>query len=156
MRRARRAAGWALGVLLMFGDMPAVAGSGEEILSVYRQFAAAQNARDLDRIGAFFIDGPDFLWVSDGQSFWGREAVLARMASFQKAEHWQVIPDLETVHVLELTEGAALLHMPLVLEIGGAAAPSRLGFLVSILFRRDADDWRIAALLTTGNKQSKN
>lgn len=136
---------------------PATARAGEaeaeeRILETYRDFAAAQNARDLDRVGAFFIDGPDFLWVSDGQSFWGRDAVLERMGSFQRAEHWRVLPNLDVARVVKLSESTAMLHLPLVLEIGRATTPSRLSFLVSILLHKDAVDWRIAALLTTEDK----
>lgn len=132
--------------------VPAVAGTTEDVLAVYSQFAAAQNTRDVDQIGTFFIDGPEFLWVSDGRSYWGRNDVLARMASFQKAEHWQVVPALDQARVIELDAGVALLHMPLVLEIGAKAAPDKLPFLVSILFRRTGESWKIASLLTTPYK----
>lgn len=126
----------------------------ETILETYRAFVAAQNARDLKTVGGFFIDGPDFLWVSDGQPFWGREATLARMALFQGAERWRVIPDLDAARVAPLGETAAMMHFSLVLEIGRAAAPSRLPFRVSILFVEEGEgDWRIASLLTTEDKQ---
>lgn len=67
---------------------PAAAAAGEavEIRAKYRNFVAAQNARDLKTVGASFVDGPNFLWVSDGRSFWGREGLLARMGRFQLAE----------------------------------------------------------------------
>ncbi len=149
-------------VVLAFGwtialSSPAIAHLAEsdeeqQILQAYRGFADAQNRRDLAAIGAFFIDGPEFLWVSDGQSYWGRDAVLARMGSFQKAEIWRVLPGLDQATVLMMDDGAGLLHMPLVLEIGKAAAPDRLHFLVSILFRRVGERWLIAALLTTNDK----
>jgi uncharacterized protein (TIGR02246 family) len=150
VRRAGRFLALVAGALMLCA--PAFAGTREEVLDVYGAFAEAQNARDLDRIGAFFIDGPDFLWVSDGQSFWGRPAVLERMSGFQKAAVWHVVPDLEHARVVELGEGIAMLHMPLVLEIGSTAAPDHLRFLVSILFREEGDGWRIAALLTTTQK----
>lgn len=147
-------AGWVLSALagVALQCSATFAGTREEVLDVYGAFAAAQNARDPARIAAFFIDGPDFLWVSDGQSFWGREAAIARMSSFQKAAVWRVVPDLDHARVIEQGEGVALLHMPLILEIGGEAAPDRLRFLVSILFRDAGDGWRIAALLTTTQK----
>lgn len=130
----------------------ALAGTRDEVLATYQGFAEAQNARDLDRIGAFFIDGPEFLWVSDGQSFWGREATLQRMSGFQKAEVWRVVPDIDDAAVVELDDRMAMLHMPLVLQIGSKAAPDHLRFLVSILFRKEGEVWRIAALLTTTQK----
>lgn len=140
------------GALLLFGSAQAMADTRDDILTVYRGFAEAQNARDLDRIGAFFVVGPDFLWVSDGQSVWGRPDVLKRMSGFQKAEVWHVVPDLDHARVVELDPDVAMLHMPLVLELGAAAAPDKLRFLVSILFRHHPDGWKIASLLTTTQK----
>src|SRR5215217_9556114 len=55
------------------------AGTAEEIRATYEAFAAAQNAHDLKRVGALLLDSPRFLWVSDGMSVWGREAMLERM-----------------------------------------------------------------------------
>ena len=152
------ALGWC-GALAQTVQADAAAGGPdrEEILSVYEAFKEAQNARDLERVGAFFIDDPDFLWVSDGQSFYGRETVLARMGRFQKAELWRVDPDLDGARVIQVAENVAILHLTLTLEIGREAEPNALGFLVSIVFRRDddADDWRIAALLTTRDKNKR-
>jgi hypothetical protein len=42
--------------------------------------------------------------------------------------------------------------MPLRLVIGSAETPDRLDFLVTILFRSEGSDWRIAALLTATAK----
>lgn len=152
MTSAGRLLSGVTGALLLFGSVPAMADTTDEVLAVYRGFAEAQNARDLDRIGAYFVDGPDFLWVSDGQSIWGRPDVLGRMSGFQKAEVWHVVPDLDHARVVELDPDVAMLHMPLVLELGTAAAPDRLRFLVSILFRNQQDGWKIASLLTTTQK----
>lgn len=155
--------GAVLGLLLAFGGSVATAPASHadamtagvergEILAVYEAFKEAQNARDLDRIGSFFIDSPEFLWVSDGQSFYGRERVLARMGSFQRAELWRVTSELDAARVIEVADDVAILHMSLDLEIGREANATLLGFLVSIVFRRQQDDWRIAALLTTREK----
>jgi len=122
------------------------------IMDTYRRFLAAQSARDLERVGSFFTDRPDFLWVSDGQSYWGREQVLARMSGFQRADVWQVTPDLDGATIVDLGARAAMMHFPLELEIGETGTTDTLGFLVSILFREEAGHWRIAALLTTRDK----
>jgi hypothetical protein len=121
--------------LMSFGGAHEGHDGDGSIINTYRTFAQAQNARDLDRIGAFFTDRPDLLWVSDGQSFWGRDAVLARMGSFQKAEIWRVTPDLDMATVVDLGPRVAMLHFPLLLEIGRRDAPAALDFLVSLLFR---------------------
>jgi hypothetical protein len=130
----------------------AAAGPDEEVRSLYGRFAAAQNARDLAKVGALFVDSPQFLWVSDGKSIWGREATLARMASFQQAPVWVVEPDLAKAVVVPVSDGTAFLHLPLLLIIGPADAPDRLPFLVSMLCTQTPQGWRIAALFTTGDK----
>lgn len=143
-----------LAVLMSFGltASAALAGTAGEIRATYLRFAEAQNAHDRVRIGAFFIEGPEFLWVSDGKSFWGREAVLARMGNFQNSAVWRVEPELSNSTVVTLDATTALLHLPLTLVIGSAKAPDRLHFLVSIIFVRRVEGWRIAALLTTTQK----
>lgn len=130
----------------------ALGGTADEVRATYLRFAEAQNARDPGRIGAFFTDGPEFLWVSDGKSYWGREAVLARMSGFQKAAVWRVEPDLAASTLVEIAPSTVLLHMPLTLVIGSAENPDHLRFLVSILFVRPDQDWQISALLTTTAK----
>ena len=46
--------------------------TASEVRALYQRFAAAQNARDLEQVRPLLLDSPTFLWVSDGQSFWGR------------------------------------------------------------------------------------
>lgn len=129
------------------------ADTAEEVRALYERFAAAQNAHDLAAVRPLFLDSPRFLWVSDGTSFWGREEALARMAGFQKSEVWRVTPDLDRAVVVELAAGSALLHLSLALEFGPRdPGPERYRFLVSLLAVRTGEGWRIAALLTTREK----
>jgi len=116
---------------------------------LYERFYTAQNARDVAAVRETLLDSDRFLWVSNGQSFWGRETMLARMAEFQRAEIWAVTPELDRARVVELDAGAAYLHLPLTLEFGARAAPERYRFLVTALCARTEAGWRIAALLTT-------
>lgn len=128
------------------------ADTATEIRALYQAFAAAQNARDLARVKALFLDSPRFLWVSDGMTFWGREAVLQRMAAFQEAEIWRVEPDLGHAVVVPVASGVAYLHLPLALVIGDRSGPATHRFLVSMLGTETAEGWRIAALFTTAEK----
>lgn len=61
-----------------------------EVIATYNSFAAAQNARDLGRVKELLLDSPSFLWVSDGKSVWGRDALIARMSTFQTLDVWRV------------------------------------------------------------------
>lgn len=126
--------------------------TSEEVRALYRRFVTAQNARDLDGVGAQLIDSADFLWVSDGQSFWGRKATLDRMNGFQQADIWRVEPDLQRARVVEVASASAYLHLSLDLVIGAAAKPDRITFLVSALCVRTTQGWKIAALFTTTAK----
>jgi ketosteroid isomerase-like protein len=143
---------WSMWMLLAFAIlMPtfARADTRTDVLAVYNAFAAAQNARDLVRIKAALLDSPDFLWVSDGKSVWGREALLERMSRFQTLEVWRVEPLLDRARVVEVAADVAYINMPLDLHLGTTSAPTVTRFLVSILCRKTAEGWRIAALFTT-------
>jgi ketosteroid isomerase-like protein len=131
---------------------PAQASVADEVRAVYDQFAAAQNARDLAKVKTFLVDSPKFLWVSDGMSFWGPDALVKRMAEFQLAEVWHIDPDLANAAIVEVDDAAAYIHMPLALTIGLKAKPDVIHFLVSILCVKQSQGWRIAALFTTTEK----
>lgn len=142
----------ALALFSLLRVAPARAGDAPEaeIRALYERFAAAQNARALDAVRPLFTDSPRFLWVSDGMSFWGRDAVLERMASFQTYEIWRVEPDLARATVVPVSPDVAYLHLPLSLTLGARTpGPERFGFLVSVLCVRGEQGWRIAALFTT-------
>src|SRR6266851_2386177 len=144
-------------VTLLAGAVPAQAADDPASASrlVYQRFVAAQNAGDLAAVEAILLDSPNFLWVSDGMSIWGRAATLARMALFQQAEIWHVDPDLAKAVTVPLDDKTAFLHLPLVLAIGSkAGGVDRVKFLVSVLCVETAQGWRIAALFTTGDKTS--
>jgi ketosteroid isomerase-like protein len=128
------------------------AAPADEVRALYGRFLEAQNARDFARVRSVLLDSLKFLWVSDGISVWGPDALVKRMSLFQKAEVWRVEPDFAAAVAVEVDGGAAYLHVPLALEIGPAAGPDRLRFLVSVLGVETGKGWRIAALFTTTEK----
>jgi hypothetical protein len=142
----------ALALFLLMAPPAAAADPVGAVRALYQQFAAAQNAHDLAAVRPLLLDRPEFLWVSDGQSFWGPDAVLARMASFQQAEVWRVEPDLSRAVAVPVRDGVAYLHLPLVLVIGSKTRPDRLRFLVSMFGVDTQTGWKIAALFTTTEK----
>lgn len=142
----------ALAIAVTLGG-PALAGPQEEVRALYETFAAAQNARDLEGVRAVLSDSPDFLWISDGRPVWGREAMLDRMAGFQKAEVWRVEPAYDASRVVLLDDDTVVFHIPLVLVLGSAADPARLKWLVEVLCQKGPDGWRIAGLFTAEDKR---
>jgi ketosteroid isomerase-like protein len=139
----------ALFAAVLGGGTAAKADPSDEARAIYRQFAVAQNMRDLEMVGALLLDSPNFLWVSDGKSIWGHDAALKRMALFQEARIWHVEPELDKSVAVEIGADTAFLHLPLELTLAfSAAEPERLRFLVSVLCVRTPEGWRIAALFT--------
>ncbi len=139
-------------IVASFTASAARADPATEVRAVYGRFVAAQNAHDLAGVRSVLLDSPQFLWVSDGRSVWGREDTLARMAQFQKAPVWRVEPDLGAAVAVPLSADTAYLHLPLTLVIGDEPMPDRLRFLVSVLGVATPQGWRIAALFTTTQK----
>ena len=126
--------------------------TSKEIRDLYTKFYTAQNARDLDKVALEIAAAPEFLWVSDGKSIWGRQVAIERMRTFQQAEVWRVDPNLQAAKVVEASKKTAYLHLPLDLVIGTAASPDRIHFLVSALCVKTTQGWKIAALFTTTAK----
>jgi uncharacterized protein (TIGR02246 family) len=143
----------ALAVTVLFAGS-AVAEPTDEVRALYEQFVVAQNARDLDRVSALFLSSPQFLWVSDGMSIWGRDATLKRMSLFQQADVWHAEPNLSKSVAIAIDSHAALLHLPLVLTIGPKDRPEKFGFLVTVLGVETVEGWRIAGLFTTTDKSN--
>ena len=138
---------------LAMSAAPAGAGTAEELRALDARFLAAQNAHDVAAVRPLLADGPRFLWVSDGQSYWGPDALVERMAIFQQSEVWIVKPALDRAVAVPVGEHAGYLHLPLVLDIGPREpGPSHLHFLVSVLCVETPSGWRIAALFTTTEK----
>ena len=148
-----RALRFALAVVAAVLPLAAAASPADEMRALYERFYTAQNAHDVEGVRATLLPSERFLWVSDGQSFWGAETMLERMSLFQQAPVWEVVPGLAVAEAVEVGSDAAYLHLPLVLRIGPTGTPDELPFLVSVLGVATADGWRIAALFTTTAKQ---
>lgn len=132
---------------------PVHADPQQDIRALYDEFVAAQNAHDIDAVRALLSDRPDFLWISDGRPVWGREAMLDRMAEFQKAEVWQVVPEYDSSQVILLDDDSAVFHLPLLLILGSKEKPAQLPWLVEVICQKESDGWRIVGLYTAQDKR---
>ena len=117
--------------------------SGRRGANRLREVPGGENARDLQQVRSVLWDSPKFLWVSDGRSVWGPDALVERMSQFQRAEVLRVEPDLAKAVPVELSGTTAYLNLPLVLTIGSNAKPDRLRFLVSVLGIETSEGWRM-------------
>ena len=121
-----------------------------EARALYNRFVAAENANDFDAVRSVLLDSPEFLWVTNGLSIWGREAAVRRMTDYHTAEVWHIQPENARAVAVEVSPAASFLHVPLELSIGSKAdGPDHFHFLVSALCVATPQGWRIAALFTT-------
>ena len=121
-----------------------------EARALYGRFVAAENASDFDAVRSVLLDSPQFLWVTNGLSVWGRETAVRRMADYHTAEVWHIQPDDANAVAVEVNPATSFLHVPLELSIGSKAdGPDHFHFLVSALCVATPQGWRIAALFTT-------
>jgi ketosteroid isomerase-like protein len=143
-----------LGVAAMLMTAGVRADPATEVMDLYRSFATAQNRLDTKAVRALLWNSPDFLWISDGRPYWGPDAMIERMAHFQKAGVWRVEPDYTAARVVSIDANAAYVHVPLQLVIGAKENPTRLKWLVEVLCRKTDSGWRIAGLFTAQDKRS--
>ena len=131
---------------------PAFAGRLRRCATSIRRFAAAQNAHDLAAARPL-LHSPDFLWVSHGQSFWGRDAVLARYGLFKKAEIGAGAATLPRARAVVVSlRHVAVPHLPLVpASVPGGPGLGRRSWL-SALASAPTRAGNIAALFTTSRK----
>lgn len=128
---------------------PLRAAPPEDARALYARFVAAQNAHDFDAVRATLLDDDRFLWITNGLALRGPEAAIARMRGFHGNAVWRIDPVWARAQAIEPGPGTVVLHVPLVLTVGRAAAPDRYRILVSALCVEGAGGWRIAALFTT-------
>ena len=138
-----------LTLLGLLAITPAQAGPAEEARALYARFVAAQNGHDFDAVRATLLEDDRFLWITNGLALRGPDAAIARMQGFHANEVWRIDPVWSRAQAIEPAPGTVVLHVPLVLTVGRAAAPDRYRILVSALCVQANAGWRIAALFTT-------
>lgn len=143
---------WAAGPGWMQSATAETAADARAVEELYERFVSAQNAKDVATVRSLLSPSPQFQWVSDGKVFWGREAMLERMVTFQKSEVWRVEPDRAARQYIPLSPQSGYLFQPLTLVIGTAQAPDRLAFLVNVVCSKSERGWEIIALFTTLRK----
>jgi hypothetical protein len=94
------------------GTEYAMATVQDEVSATFRQFVAAQNARDETALTPLLRAGPEFLWVTTtAMTVWGRDAAMARFRTNWQGQ-WHLAPDYDALRVAEVAPDVALLHVP--------------------------------------------
>jgi len=120
----------------------------DEVAATFRQFVAAQNARDEAALTPLLRAGPEFFWVTtSGGTVWGRDAALARFRTNWQSQ-WHLAPEFDALRVVEVAPDVALLHVPVMAIFaphGQQATPRLVQW--SGVFAREAGQWTVAAIL---------
>ncbi|HVZ57841.1 MAG TPA: nuclear transport factor 2 family protein [Chitinophagaceae bacterium] len=53
-------------------------------ITTFEQFFKAQNQHDLAALDNLLIDSPDFIWITKGQTVWGKNSALKRFETLYK------------------------------------------------------------------------
>lgn len=122
------------------------AGPAEEVQARFADFVAAQNAHDLPAVRRMLAQGPEFVWITRGQVVEGPDAAIERFRSLY-AGTWRLTPGPH-VRTFVIAPDTVQLVAPVSFTIGppGQAAADT-DFLLTQLWRRSADGWRIESLL---------
>jgi ketosteroid isomerase-like protein len=130
------------------GPDHAMATVQDEVSATFRQFVAAQNARDATALTPLLRAGPTFVWVTtSGETVWGRDAALARFRTNWQSQ-WHLAPDFDALRVVEVAPDVALLHVPVMATFaphGQPVTPNAVKW--NGIFARDEGGWTVAAIL---------
>ena len=120
----------------------------DEVSATFRQFVAAQNARDEAALTPLLRAGPEFLWVTTtAVTVWGRDAAMARFRTNWQGQ-WHLAPDYDALRVVEVAPDVALLHVPVMAIFaphGQPVTPNAVKW--NGIFARDEGVWTVAAIL---------
>jgi len=130
------------------GPDHAMATVQDEVSATFRQFVAAQNARDGAALTPLLRARPDFVWVTtSGETVWGQDAALARFRTNWQSQ-WHLAPDFDALRVVEVAPDVALLHVPVMATFaphGQPVTPNAVKW--NGIFARDEGGWTVAAIL---------
>ena len=136
-----------LAAIVMLSTGHALAGIDDDVKVTFERFVAAQNAHDVSAVRELLLDSPNFLWVTRGTPVWGRDAALKRFETLYLGT-WKLSPDTTKLKVIVLSEAAAQLFVPLMLNIGPAGEPAPdTPILMNQTLVKTAAGWRIASIL---------
>ena len=141
-------AGLCIGLLLMMSMLkPGHAAPQDEIRAAFENFVAAQNDHDVSKAKALLLASPDFLWITRGAPIWGSDAALNRFATLYKGT-WRLDPDMASLRIMLVGDGAARLYVPITFTIAAAGQPPPIiRFLMNQLLVRTARGWQVASIL---------
>jgi hypothetical protein len=136
-----------LAIVSVLATDRAFAGPDDDVKATFDRFVVAQNAHDISALREVLLDSPNFLLVSRGAPFWGRDAALKRFEALYQGT-WKISPDTANLKVIMLNDTTAQLFVPVMFNIGPSGQPAPdTRFLVNQTLVKTPSGWRIASIM---------
>ena len=134
-------------VLLLSSVGGAQAETQEDIRGLFDEFVAAQNAHDVEAVGALLQESPEFLWITRGAPIWGRDAALERFEALYQGT-WSLDPMLDELKIIELGPDVVQLYVPITFMIAPAGQEAQpMPFIMNQVWLRNENEWKISSIL---------
>jgi hypothetical protein len=119
----------------------------DDPMAAFEQFIKAQNQHDLTTLNNLLDDSPDFLWITKGQTIWGKEASLKRFESLYKGT-WTLEPDRSNLKIITLDKHSRHIYVPITFSIGEPGQePKHVKFFMNMILINKSGTWKVSAIL---------
>ncbi len=124
----------------------AVASPADDVAAVFQRFVDAQNAKNHAAVSDLLLDSNDFLWITNGNPIWTRDAALKQFDD-NWTRVWELKP-LAAPRVMMLSKDVAQLYVPIDYTIGKTASDAQvIHFLINQTLVKTPSGWVIASIL---------
>jgi ketosteroid isomerase-like protein len=136
-----------LACMALLATSAVTAAPTDEIRATFLDFVAAQNAHDLEAVGALLSDSPNFLWATRDGMVRGRDDALQRFARLFQGT-WRVDPDRSTLEVFMLDVSTAQVIVTVVIADGARGQPTPPDpMLMNQIMVDTPGGWRVLSIL---------
>jgi hypothetical protein len=118
----------------------------QDVRALVVRFNDAQNAHNLDVIGALMTDSPRFEWSFGQYQQHGRDAALAQLAGMYQRADWSILPDYGNLDIHMTGSSSADITMPVQYKASTPAQDATLTALVHEQAVKTPDGWRLSSL----------
>lgn len=116
-------------------------------MTTFEQFIKAQNQHDLTALDNLLVDSSDFIWITKGQTIWGKKSALKRFETLYKGT-WSLEPDKSNLKIITLDQNSRQIYVPITFLIGESGQePKQIKFLMNMILVNKTGAWKVSAIL---------
>ena len=119
----------------------------DDPITLFEQFIKAQNQHNLTALNNLLVDSPDFIWITKGQTIWGKESALKKFENLYKGT-WNLEPDKSNLKIIILDKKTRHIYVPITFTIGELGQePKQIKFLMNMIIVKKSGRWKVSAIL---------